>query len=100
LAKPGGNFGANNSLNSFKSQKDILKSKDIDEGQLIAILNKYWSKASFGYPIHEDVRIPTSVAEVLRAENEKHVEKATQEENGDTKMDMLEVFRLNVLEML
>ena len=52
-----------------KDNKELLASKDLDENTLIKLLNKYWAKASFGYPIHEDVRIPTSVAEMLRTES-------------------------------
>jgi len=46
-----------------------IRSKDLDENRLIKLLNSYWSKASFGYPIHKDVRIPTSVADTLRTES-------------------------------
>ena len=37
------------------------------------MLNQNWSKSSFGYPIHEDIRIPTSVAEMLRTENKRNL---------------------------
>ena len=42
--------------------------RDLDEGKLVELLNNHWSKASFGYKIHEDLRSQTSVAEMLRSE--------------------------------
>ena len=54
-----------------KNNKELLAQKDLDENTLIRLLNNHWSKASFGYPIHEDVRIPSSVAEMLRTESQK-----------------------------
>ena len=44
-------------------------SKEYEENDLVRLLNKQWSKASFGYPIHEDLRAPSSVAEMLRTES-------------------------------
>ena len=31
-------------------------------------MNDYWKKASFGYPIQDEVRIPGSVAEMIQSE--------------------------------
>ena len=45
--------------------------KELDENELVHILNQHWSKASFGYPIHEDLRKPATVAEMLRTESMK-----------------------------
>ena len=54
---------------SHQPNEKFTGNKDIDENKLIELLNDYWSKASFGYPIHEDVRIPSTVAEMLRTES-------------------------------
>ena len=47
----------------MKNNDLIGTKKELDENTLIRLLNFYWSKASFGYPIHEDVRVPSGVAE-------------------------------------
>ena len=65
-----------------KQSSDRMGRKDLDENSLIKLLNEYWSKASFGYPIHEDVRIPTSVAESLRTDSQKNLNNVAVEENG------------------
>ena len=60
---------------NIQRSAELTGTKDIDENRLIKILNDYWSGdgkwwgADFGYPIHEDVRIPSSVAEKLRTES-------------------------------
>ena len=42
-----------------------------DENFLIQKLNENWARTSFGYPIHEDLRVNSSVAEIIRQESSK-----------------------------
>ena len=56
--------------------------KELDEAALLKLLNEFWSKANFGYPINENVRLPNTVSETLRTEAQvnlnKELEKASQ----------------------
>ena len=38
---------------------------------LTVLVNDYWKKASFGYPIQDEVRIPCSVAEMIQSEAQR-----------------------------
>ena len=38
---------------------------------LTVLVNDYWKKASFGYPIQDEVRIPSSVAEMIQSEAQR-----------------------------
>lgn len=67
-----------------------------DENRLIRDLNEAWSKASFGYPIHEDLRIASSVAEMLRTESMKDVDKDAEKNAGSDK-NTRELLRLSVV---
>ena len=52
------------SIDTKMKNNDLIGTKkELDENTLIRLLNFYWSKESFGYPIHEDVRVPSGVAE-------------------------------------
>ena len=75
----------------------MLAQKDLDENTLIKLLNNHWSKASFGYPIHEDVRIPTSVAEMLRTESQKKLGDVGGADDPDGDSGMEELLRLSVM---
>ena len=44
------------------------------------MLNNDWSKASFGYEIHQDVRIPNSISESLRNESRNNMMKIVSHE--------------------
>ena len=54
----------------------------MDENKLISILNSQWKKASFGYKIHEDVRIAESLAETLRTEVRKNLDDLVDDDDG------------------
>jgi len=74
---------------------DLLKAKDIDEAHLIKLLNERWSNTCLGYPIHEDVRIPSTIAESLKIEMNKTLKRRA----GDTKQesqDVLDMLKLSV----
>ena len=55
--------------------------KELGEEALLKLLNEFWVKADFGYPINESVRVPTTVSESLRTEAQvnlnKELEKAS-----------------------
>ena len=63
---------------------------------MIKLLNNHWAKASFGYPIHEDVRIPNSVAEMLRTESQKNLSDVGGAD-GESNSGMEELLRLSVM---
>lgn len=65
---------------------------------MIELLNFHWSKASFGYPIHEDVRIPNSVAEMLRTESQKKLSDVGHSDGDqDNESGIEELLRLSVM---
>ena len=84
-----------NSLRSKSQHTSLRGPKDLDENKLIQLLNDYWSQASFGYPIHEDVRIPSSVAEMLRTESQKNLNDAIHGDDNKT-IQMKELLRLSL----
>jgi len=70
-----------------------LSAKDIDENRLIAQLNEYWAESDFGYPIHQDVRIPSGVAELLRTESQQQLGTGVQDDESLEKLK--EMLRLS-----
>ena len=82
-----------NSLRSKSQHTSLRGNKDLDENKLIELLNDYWSHASFGYPIHEDVRIPSSVAEMLRTESQKNLNDVMHADDTNKTVQIRELLR-------
>ena len=64
-----GSFNPPRARSLCAPNENQMSSKDFEENDLVRLINDYWSKATFGYPIHEDLRAPSSVAEMLRSES-------------------------------
>jgi len=79
----------------LQGKSDLKDSKDL-EGDLIKLLNDYWNNSSFGYPIHADVRIPTSVAETLHTESHKKLNDVECDEFGEG-VNMREMLRMSAI---
>ena len=63
--------------------------RDGDDLDLTVLVNECWKKASFGYPIQEDLRIPGSVAEMIQAEAQRQPDAPPDEEGLKYKPDKL-----------
>lgn len=68
--------------------------RELTEQNLLQLLNNYWSQASFGYPIHEELRAPTSVAESLRTDYQNYHSEAALKDELANKMGTDEVRRM------
>ena len=59
-----------------------LEPTDGDDLDLTVLVNDYWKKASFGYPIQEEVRIPSTVAEMIQNEAQRQCDELPDDAGG------------------
>ena len=57
-----------------KEQRELREAiaRDGDDLDLTLLVNDYWKKASFGYPIQDNVRKATTVSEMIQADAQRH----------------------------
>ena len=72
-------------MQEYRRQKEMREARlqeprDGDDLDLTLLVNDYWKKASFGYPIQDDVRKASTVAEMIQADAQRQGEVLSDEE--------------------
>ena len=71
--------------NRKRNQPNQEIAKDADNLDLTLLLNECWEKANFGYQINDDIKIPTTVAEMIQADAKRQHEETQGINHNDPK---------------